>query len=108
MSCERCLEEGPVETVSQREVDIEPNVKLECVLKFCYLSDTLGEGMDEAARAKVRCAWAKFKELSPILTAHGPRGASYERKGKIFKVGVQSVLTFWTKTWVMKAREHSV
>ena len=30
--------------------------------------------MDEAARARVRCAWAKFKELSPILTA---RGASH-------------------------------
>ena len=24
--------------------------------------------MDEAARARVRCTWAKFKELSPILT----------------------------------------
>ena len=25
----------------------------------------------EAARARVRCAWAKFKELSPILTVRG-------------------------------------
>ena len=31
----------------------------------------------EAAKARVRCAWAKFKELSPILTV---RGASYHRK----------------------------
>ena len=36
--------------------------------------------MEEAAKARVRCAWAKFKELSPILTA---RGASYvPHKGK--------------------------
>ena len=37
-----------------------------------YLGDTLGaeEGVEEPARARVRCAWAKFKELSPILTAY--------------------------------------
>ena len=54
-------------------------MKLECVSKFCYLGDTLGAGggVEEAARARVRCAWAKFKELSLILTA---RGASYRIK----------------------------
>ena len=41
-------------------------MKLECAPKFCYLGDTLGAGggVEEAARARVRCAWAKFKELS--------------------------------------------
>ena len=70
---------------------IEPNVKLECVPKFCYLGDTLGarEGVEEAARARVRCAWAEFKELSLILTA---RGASYRKKGKVYKACVQNVL----------------
>ena len=38
-----------------------------------------GGGAEEAVRARVRRAWAKFKELSPILTA---RGASYRIKGK--------------------------
>ena len=34
-----------------------------------YLGDTLGSGggVVEAARARVRCAWAKFKELSPYF-----------------------------------------
>ena len=27
-----------------KEVVIEPNVKLECVHKFCYLGDTFGAG----------------------------------------------------------------
>ena len=67
-------------------------MKLECVPKFCYLGDTLGAGggAEEAARARVRCAWAKIKELSPILTAHG---ASYCIKGKIYRACVHSVLT---------------
>ena len=92
----RCLEEGPVESVSQREVEIEPNVKLECVPKFCYLSDTLGAGggVKKAARARVRCAWTKFKELSLILTNCG---TSYHIKGKIYSACVQSVLTYGLK-----------
>ena len=56
--------------------------------------------MEEAPRARVRCAWARFKELSPILTT---RGASYRIKGKIYKTCVQSVLTYGTEIWAMKA-----
>ena len=92
--CRRCLEgeNGLFQSVLLKEVVIEPNVKLECVPKFCYLGDTLGAGGVEAARARVRikCAWAKFRELSPILTA---RGASYHIKRKIYKACVQSALT---------------
>ena len=74
------------------EVELESGVKVECVSKFFYLFDTLGFGGDivEAARARVRCAWAKFKELSPILTV---RGALY------------SVLIYGTATWAMKAND---
>ena len=64
------------------------------------MCDTLGAaGGVEAATARVRCAWAKFKELSPILTV---RGASYRIKGKIYRVCVQSVLTYGTESWAMK------
>ena len=71
-------------------VEREPGGKAECVPKFCYLGDTLGSGggVEEAARARVRCAWAKFKELPAILTA---RGASYHMKRKIHRACVQSV-----------------
>ena len=87
------MEGNHVQSVLLKEVVIVP--------KFCYLGDTLGAagGVEEAARARVRCAWAKFKELSPILAA---RGASYRIKGKIYKACVQSVLTYGTETWAMK------
>ena len=76
-------------------------MKLECVPKFCFLGDTLGAGggVEEAARARVRCAWAKFKDLSPILT---DRGASYRIKERIYRACVQSALTYGTETWAMK------
>ena len=78
------MEEGLVGTVLQREVEVEPNVKLECVPKFCYLGDTLGAGggTEETARARVQCDWIKFKELWSILAV---RGASYHMiKGRDF------------------------
>ena len=91
---------APVGLLSEDE--LEQGVKVECVSKFCYLGDTLGSGggVVEAARARVRCAWAKFKELSPILTV---RGASYRIKGRIYSACVQSVLIYGTETWAMKA-----
>ena len=100
--CRRCLEgeNGLFQSVLLKEVVIEPNMKLECVPKFCYLGNTLGVGgVEEAARARVRCAWAKFKELPPTLTA---RVASYRIERKIYKACVQSVLTYGTETWAMK------
>ena len=60
-------------------------LKLECVLKFCYLGDTLGVG--GGVRARVPCAWTKFKELSPILTACG---ASYQIKNSLLQINITS------------------
>mgnify|MGYP003454445976 CR=1 FL=1 len=71
---------------------------LECVDKFCYPGDTIaaGGGAGEASRARVRCAWAKFRELAPILTS---RGASLKVKGRVYKTCVQSVLLYGSETW---------
>ena len=82
-----------VEFTKKTELWENDSQQLECVPKFCYLGDTLGAGggADEVATARVRCAWAKFNELSPILAA---RGASYHMKGKFLRACVQSVLTY--------------
>ena len=56
--------------------------------------------MEEVARATVRCAWAKVKELSPFSTASG---ASYRIKRKIYRACFQSVSTYGTETWAMRA-----
>ena len=71
--CRRCLDDDSARVVLLGEVELDPGVKVECVSKFCYLGDTLGSGggVVEVARARVRCAWAKFEELSPILTVRG-------------------------------------
>ena len=49
---------------------------------------------------RVKCAWGKFRELSPILTA---RRASLKLKGKVYRTCVQSVMVYGSETWAMKA-----
>ena len=58
-----------------------------------------GGGAGEASRARVRCAWAKFRELAPILTS---RGASLVVKGKVYKACVQRVMVYGSETWAIK------
>ena len=88
------------------EVELEPGVKVECVSKFCYLGDTLGSGggVVEAARARVRSAWAKFKETFSYFDCAWCI-ASYQRKDLIYSACVQSVLIYGTETWAMKAND---
>ena len=62
-------------------------------------------GAEDAVRARVRCAWGKFKELSPILTS---RGVSLKLKGKIFKTCVQTVMIYASETWGVKVEDISM
>ena len=73
--------------------------------KFCYLGDMIGSGggAEDASSMRVKCAWGKFRELSPILTA---RRASLKLKGKVYRRCVQSgVLVYGSETWAMKAED---
>ena len=87
--CSRCVHGNTREAAEVRkEIELDGNV--ECVKKFCYLGDMMGSGggAKEASRARVRCVWAKFRELSPLLTA---RDASLKVKGKLYSLYVQCV-----------------
>ena len=72
---------------------LDQNVDFEFVDSFCYLGDMIsaGGGAELSSRMRVRCAWSKFRELSPILTS---KGASLSIKGKIYKACVQSVMVY--------------
>ena len=77
---------------------------MEIVDRFCYLGDVIGAGggAEEASVARIRCAWAKFRELAPMLTS---RGASLRMKGKIYEACVQSVLMYGSETWAMRVED---
>jgi len=101
--CRRCI--GGIKTgESNSEMVIEHVGKLECVDKFCYLGDMIGAGggAEDASRARVRCAWGKFRELSPFLTS---RGVSLKVKGKLYSTCVQCVMIYGSETWAMKVED---
>ena len=62
-------------------LSLESGESIESVEEFCYLGEMLNCGGVAGATSRVRvgCAWKKFRELNPILTA---RGASLKLKGK--------------------------
>ena len=77
------------ESGKKKTILLESGESIECVDEFSYLGDMLncGGGAGAASRVGVGCAWKKFRELNPILTA---RGASRKLKGKIYSASVRS------------------
>ena len=59
-------------------------------------------GAEKTSKARDRCAWAKFRELAPILTS---RGASLKAKGKIYNACVRSVMVYGSETWAMRVED---
>ena len=99
--CTACVA-GQQDEIDERELVLGPDSTLQIVDKFCYLGDVIGGGAEEASRARIRCAWAKFRELAPILTS---RGASLKMKGKIYKTCVRSVMVYGSETWAMRVED---
>ena len=55
-----------------------------------------GGGAEDASSMRVKRAWGKFMELSPILMA---RRASLKLKGKVYRTCIQSVMIYGSETW---------
>src|SRR6266568_4244113 len=103
--CMCCVNREPAKVIVEDE-EIEQGVDFEMMDRFCYLGDMIGAGggVEEAIRARVRCAWAKFRELSPILTT---KGASLKVKGKVYRACVQNVLIYGSETWTVRVEDVS-
>jgi hypothetical protein len=59
-------------------------------------------GADLAVATRVRCAWKKFREFSPLLTS---KGVSLMMKGKVYASCIRSCVIYGSETWLMK-KEH--
>ena len=103
--CKRCTNGVHVQSSGPAVILLGMDQKLECVGNFRYLGDMIGVGggAEDASRARVRCAWAKFRELAPILTN---RGASLQVKGKIYRpVCNECWCMYGSETWPMKSED---
>ena len=100
--CSVCMRGTTQLTAGSTGLDVGNGTVLEKVGRFCYLGDMLNAdgGADSAVVTRIRCAWKKFRELSPMLTHSG---ASLKMKGKIYASCVHSCMTYGNETWPMKA-----
>jgi len=57
---------------------------------------------EEASRVRVRSAWAKFRELAPVLTC---KGASMKVKREVYKACVKRVMVFGSETWLLRSED---
>ena len=96
-TCRNCIGGGVKVVGEVKQFVLGTSDKIEVVEKFCYLGDVIGKrgGAEESSRARVRCAWGKFRDLKMLLTA---RGASLRVKGKICRACVQRVLVYGSET----------
>ena len=94
--CRNCSR-GDVNVVDgAKQFEIGTSDELEVVENFCYLGDVIGKGggAEESSRARVRCAWGKFRDLKMLLTVWG---AALRVKGKIYRAFVQGCLCMEVK-----------
>ena len=104
--CDRCAgkSNSSKKVATKESTQVQQDIDLERVDKFCYLGDMIGAegGAGDAVRARVKGAWAAFRELCPILTV---RGASLHMKGRLYSACIQSKMVYESKTWPMKVED---
>ena len=72
--------------------------KLEVVQKFCYLEDMLsaGGGCELASITRCKCAWAKFRQLLPLLAI---RHLLLLTRGRVYPTCVRRAMLHAAETW---------
>ena len=86
------------------ELSLGNGDSVECVDRFCYLGDMLngGGGAESASVTRIRCAWAKFRELSGLLTK---KEVSLRMKGRVYTVCVRSAMLYGSETWAINSEQ---
>ena len=96
--CARCL--GTARPVARRLVKevMIGDEKLEVVPEFYYLRDMLSAGgeCELASIARCKCAWAKFRQLLPLLAN---RHLSLLTRGRVYSICVRRAMLHAAETW---------
>ena len=99
--CKLCRDGKTQGTSSKTHIDLGTGIPLNTENGFRYLGDMIsGEGgADAAVVARIRSAWRKLRELSPLITK---KGISLKLKVILYKACVRSCMLYGSETWPLK------
>ena len=94
--CARCL--GTARSGRLVKKVMIGDEKLEVVPEFCYLGDMLsaGVGCELASITRCKCAWAKFRQLLPLLAN---RHLSLLTRDRVYSTCVKRAMLHAAETW---------
>lgn len=99
--CKRCLGVArPIDSRPCKEVILGEN-ELKVVDTFVYLGDDIcsGGGCERATVSRVRSAWAKFRELLPVLTC---KAISLQTRGHVYNSCVRATMLHASECWATR------
>ena len=102
--CSRCRGEArPICGRTTEYVAVDSH-HVNVVDSFCYLGDTIsgGGGCTEAAVARSRSGWGKFKEMLPVLTC---KSLSLKTCGSSYNTFVHSSMFHGSECWAPKMED---
>src|SRR6478609_1336415 len=106
--CDRCTgkSDSSEKVATKESTQVQQDIELERVHKFCYLGDMIGAegGAGDAVRARVKGAWAAFRELYPILTVSG---TPLRMKGRLYSACVRSKMVYGGETWLSGGQQKT-
>ena len=76
---------------------------LEIVDSFCYFGDVIScrGGVESALRARISCAWSKWRELASLLVNYS---IPLQEGAKVYCARVRPALLYATETWALTER----
>lgn len=79
---------------------------MEKVTTFTYLGDKIqaNGGAHEAARNRIRTAWAKWREVASLLLK---KEIALKKRALAYKIYIRSALTYGSETWALTETEKS-
>ena len=96
-SCPRCS--GQMQPIPSQEDSITaPDGVIAEVQQFCYLGDVLDSegGSERAAKARVSCAWMRWRELSSLLCNPG---IPLHQRARVYGACIRSTMLYGSETW---------
>jgi hypothetical protein len=104
--CAKCTGQIQTATANDSGFQLNNGLTLEKVVAFSYLGDTVqaNGGAQQAVRARIKTAWMKWREISPLLVR---KDITLKIRALAYKIYIRSALLYGSETWALTKKDTS-